>query len=244
MVGTLALAGVWPLSGFYSKDGILAQALAYDTSCALCARRRRGDADHLLHVPAGVRGFLDRHAVRQPVHAHESSARDGLAAAVPGGVQRYWRIHWIEASPTIICIFAKTQRPPGRSLRSCLRRLNIRSHCWPASSLSFSDFAPRPLSMQRAALDPLPAKLGALSRWMRNRFYFDEIYEATFIRFHEFLSAIADGIDRVVIAGLAVGLVRGGTELDGHALRQVQTGNFKPMPSCSRWAWPWCSISC
>jgi NADH-quinone oxidoreductase subunit L len=28
VVGTLALAGVWPLSGFYSKDAILAQALA------------------------------------------------------------------------------------------------------------------------------------------------------------------------------------------------------------------------
>src|SRR2546423_873330 len=33
MVGTLALAGVWPLSGFYSKDSIL--ALAADTNVAL-----------------------------------------------------------------------------------------------------------------------------------------------------------------------------------------------------------------
>jgi len=27
---------------------------------------------------------------------------------------------------------------------------------------------------------------------MRHRFYFDEIYEATFIRFHDFLAAIAE----------------------------------------------------
>jgi NADH:ubiquinone oxidoreductase subunit 5 (subunit L)/multisubunit Na+/H+ antiporter MnhA subunit len=80
---------------------------------------------------------------------------------------------------------------------------------------------------QRAAIDPLPARLGALARWMRNRFYLDEIYEATFIRFHEFLSRIADAIDRVLIDGVGVGLVRGGTELAGKTLRQFQTGNLQ-----------------
>ena len=80
---------------------------------------------------------------------------------------------------------------------------------------------------QRAALDPLPARLGSFARWMRNRFYLDEIYEATFIRFHEFLSRIADAIDRVVIDGIGVGLVRGGTELTGKTLRQLQTGNLQ-----------------
>jgi len=34
----------------------------------------------------------------------------------------------------------------------------------------------------------LPAKLGVLSRAMANRFYFDKIYEATFIRAHDFIA--------------------------------------------------------
>ena len=33
LAGTLALAGVWPLSGFYSKDTILAQALPGTIMC-------------------------------------------------------------------------------------------------------------------------------------------------------------------------------------------------------------------
>src|SRR6201999_3429404 len=69
-----------------------------------------------------------------------------------------------------------------------------------------------------AEKDPLPEKLGALSRAMRNRFYFDEIYEATVIRLHDTLAAVAAGIDWC-IENIAIGLVRGGTDFTGRALR-------------------------
>ena len=63
-------------------------------------------------------------------------------------------------------------------------------------------FAARAL-YQNAEKDPLPAKLGGLATAMKNQFYFDEIYEATFIRAHDFIAAVMDPIDRWV-----VGLVR------------------------------------
>ncbi len=75
--------------------------------------------------------------------------------------------------------------------------------------------------------DPLPAKLGALATTMRNKFYFDELYEATVIRAHDFLTAVADWIDRWIVEGFCIGLVRGGTDLTGRALRLVQTGNLQ-----------------
>jgi NADH-quinone oxidoreductase subunit L len=62
---------------------------------------------------------------------------------------------------------------------------------------------------------------------MQNRFYFDEIYDATVIRIHDFVSAVADGIDRWVIEGFFVGSVRGGTNLTGSLLRYLQTGNLQ-----------------
>ena len=79
----------------------------------------------------------------------------------------------------------------------------------------------------KAAKDPLPEKLGALARAMRNRFYFDEIYQATFIRFHDFLAAIAGWFDRWIIAGVAVRGTHGTTDLVGRALRLFQTGNLQ-----------------
>ena len=78
-----------------------------------------------------------------------------------------------------------------------------------------------------AAKDPLPEKLGALSRAMRNRFYFDEIYQATVIRLHDFLAAVAGWSDRWIIAGVAVRGTHGTTELVGRALRLLQTGNLQ-----------------
>jgi NADH-quinone oxidoreductase subunit L len=77
------------------------------------------------------------------------------------------------------------------------------------------------------ALDPLSAKLGSFARLLRNRFYLDEFYEATVIRFHEFLARVAAGIDHYLIEGFAVGLVREGTDLLGRTLRQFQTGNLQ-----------------
>ena len=79
----------------------------------------------------------------------------------------------------------------------------------------------------KAKIDPLPEKLGALSRAMQNRFYFDEFYEATVIRIHDAIATIADWTDRWIVEGLCIGLVRGGTDLTGRALRLVQTGNLQ-----------------
>jgi NADH-quinone oxidoreductase subunit L len=62
---------------------------------------------------------------------------------------------------------------------------------------------------------------------MRNRFYFDEFYEAVFIRIHDLLAAFAAGFDRWIISGLVVRGTHGTTELIGRMLRQFQTGNLQ-----------------
>jgi NADH-quinone oxidoreductase subunit L len=62
---------------------------------------------------------------------------------------------------------------------------------------------------------------------MKNRFYFDELYEATFIRLHDALAALADFIDRWLVEGLCIGFIRGGTDLSGRTLRLLQTGNLQ-----------------
>jgi NADH-quinone oxidoreductase subunit L len=78
-----------------------------------------------------------------------------------------------------------------------------------------------------AQKDPLPAKLGSWSRTIRNRFYLDELYEATVIRLHELLAKVAASFDRIMIAGLLVRGTHGTTEFVGRALRLLQTGSLQ-----------------
>ena len=62
---------------------------------------------------------------------------------------------------------------------------------------------------------------------MRNRFYFDELYERVLIpATQEALARIADFLDRWIISG-AVQAAQGTTDLFGRALRLVQNGNIQ-----------------
>jgi len=65
----------------------------------------------------------------------------------------------------------------------------------------------------------------ALARHAQS-FYFDELYEATVIRLHNTLAAIAGGIDWC-IENVFIGFIRGGTDFAGRGLRLVQTGNLQ-----------------
>ena len=62
---------------------------------------------------------------------------------------------------------------------------------------------------------------------MRNKFYFDELYEAIIGMTQEATSIVADFFDRWIIAGLFVRGAHGTTELVGRGLRLMQSGNLQ-----------------
>ena len=65
MVGWLAIAGVPPFAGFWSKDEILLVRLRRRARC--CGRRpAHGAAHRLLHDPPGHHGLLRRRALERP----------------------------------------------------------------------------------------------------------------------------------------------------------------------------------
>jgi NADH-quinone oxidoreductase subunit L len=220
MAGTLALAGVWPLSGFYSKDSILALAVAH--SPALFA---------LGVVVAALTTFYMFRLVFVVFFGSKRSEAAGHASEVSPVIT------WPLVALAVLSIFGGfigIEQRYGGQLSSELVESGIFApfrHAPVAASLGLlavaAGFAGAWFLYYKAATDPLPQKLGALSRAMQNRFYFDELYEATVIRLHDLLSAIAGWIDRWLIAGLAVRGVHGTTELVGRALRLLQTGNLQ-----------------
>lgn len=227
LAATLALCGVPPFSGFFSKDEILAAALnPVHGSVGLFLL---GVFVSFLTTFYMTRLFLVafRGAPRSEAATHAGEAPRVMkwpliALAIPAALSGFWGIepfvarskHATEAAEGWVTqVFAPFAHAPLAAMFGLL-----------AVALGFS-FAYALYA--NAAKDPLPERLGALARGMRNRFYFDELYAGLIEATHEALSRLADWMDRWLVAGLMVRGTHGATELAGRALRLVQTGNLQ-----------------
>ncbi|MDD5141359.1 MAG: NADH-quinone oxidoreductase subunit L [Verrucomicrobiales bacterium] len=224
LIGALALSGIPPFSGFYSKDSILAQCLE--------------EKNYLLFgVAVFVAGltafytfrlffvvFFGKEKSDYAKHAHESPLVMTLPlvalavfAAIGGfiGIANNYGSQFVAEHETLS--LAQQVLEPLHAPVAMLIGIGV---ALAGIFLAFSLY-------KNAGTDPLPAKLGGLATAMKNKFYLDEIYEATVIRLHDLIATICDMIDRWIVEGACIGFVRGGTDLTGRALRLVQTGNLQ-----------------
>jgi NADH-quinone oxidoreductase subunit L len=226
LIGTLALSGIWPLAGFYSKDSILAQAAEHKPILfALAVFVAALTAFYMFRLLFVV--FFGPAKSESATHAHESpsvmtvplvilavlSAIGGfigidvfvgkMFASEHGGHE----VHWIDS---LLQPFGHNLLAATFGILAALVGISLAAtFYWGATK------------------DPLAVHLGWLARAMRNRFYFDELYSWLISITHEALSKLADWIDRWIIAGLGVRGIHGSTEIFGRALRMVQTGNLQ-----------------
>jgi len=223
LVGTVALAGVVPLSGFYSKDAILGlaferQAYGLFALGVFVAILTTFYMFRLVFVVFGSKPKSDSAG-----HAHESPPvmlfplRALAVFSVIGGVIGVENVLSIRFEGPSRNFVEQLTVPFAHSpLAAFLGMVAVAVGFFAAYNLYFG-----------AVRDPLPGKLGVIARCLSNRFYLDELYEATFIRLHDTLAGVADWVDRWLIAGLGVRGVHGTTEIVGRILREVQTGNLQ-----------------
>jgi NADH-quinone oxidoreductase subunit L len=227
LVGTLALAGAPLFSGFYSKDAILAKAAEHHAygRFALAVVVAILTAFYMFRLVFVVFGGSARSDAAS--HGHESPPvmviplRILAVLSVIGGYigveSLYGRQFSTGTAAHSASILQQMVLPFTHAPLAATAGVV-------AAALGF--FAAYSL-YAKAAKDPLPAKLGVLSVWMRDRFYFDELYEAVFICLHDFVAAVAGWIDRWIISGLMVRGAHGTTEILGRLLRELQTGNLQ-----------------
>jgi NADH-quinone oxidoreductase subunit L len=225
LFGTLALAGVWPLSGFYSKDEVLAAAIhGSPVLFALGVLVAVLTTFYMFRLVFVV--FYGPEKSEAAAHAHESP----LVMTFPLIVL---------VVPTIIA-----------GLFGIDRYLNYSGHAADSAHHGFlaqllSPFTHAPLAAlfglaaiifgfsmaygiyYRRTHDPLPEHIAPLARAMRNRFYFDELYESIIAITHENLAKLANGIDRWIVGGLVIKGLQEVTDLTGRGLRLFQTGNLQ-----------------
>ncbi|MBL6763922.1 MAG: NADH-quinone oxidoreductase subunit L [Verrucomicrobiae bacterium] len=225
-IGTMALCGVWPFAGFFSKDAILSSALGNGAYCAfligtLVAAMTAFYMTRLVLVAFG--GVPRGDGV---FGCHESPSvmtRPLWLLAIPSVIAGFWGIDVYlaetlpgghgHASTWYEAMFAPINHSPLAAMFGLL-------------AVAFGHAFARRL-YANAVSDPLPLSAGLLAKIMRDRFYFDEIY-AFLIRISQgALSTVADWFDRWIIAGLFVRGVSGFTDLFGRALRMLQTGNLQ-----------------
>ena len=226
LLGTLALCGVPPLSGFFSKDAILATAAEHNVFlfliASLVAMLTAFYMSRLVLVAFCGEGRSDSAG-----HAHESPGImiwPLIVLGVPTCLAGVWGIddfysRQLAAEPVVAHagLLEKLFAPFGHAPGAALAGLG-------ATVFGFS-FAYALYG--RASTDPLPARLGFLAGAMRDRFYFDEIYETLIALTHEAISRLANWCDRWIVAGLMVRGLHGTTEIFGRALRLAQTGNLQ-----------------
>jgi NADH-quinone oxidoreductase subunit L len=220
LLGTLALCGVPPLSGFFSKDAILAATLAGEhRSVGLFLVGLLVAALTTLYMFRLV--FVVFFGPTRSVEA--SSAQEPprvmlwplMVLTVPSVLGGFWAIDRLYG----LGIMGPVMEGPegwahGLAIVGSLLAVLV------GFTLAWRLY-------RGAAADPLPERLGIMAQAMRDRFYFDEIYRSSVIRFQETCARGADWFDRWLVAGLMVRGIHGTTEFAGRALRLVQTGNLQ-----------------
>jgi NADH-quinone oxidoreductase subunit L len=225
LIGTLALSGVPFFSGFYSKDSILGQAWEQQDFCLFTLGAAVAGLTTFYMFRLFYVAFLGKPRTHAAEHAHESPAVMTLplvvlaVLALVGGVigidSVYNSQFGVEGEPTpmvqrIFEPFVHSPLAAGIGIAAVVIGFLVATALY-----------------KNATEDPLPARLGGLAAAMKHRFYFDELYEATFIRLHDFIATVAGVIDRWFVEGMCIGFVRGGADLSGRALRLVQSGNLQ-----------------
>ncbi len=223
-IGTLALCGVPPFSGFYSKDSILSAANHHSlplfligTFVAVLTTFYMG---RLFFV-----AFLGKPKSDAASHAHESPALMTVplqflaVLSVVGGLiginTMYGHFFGSEEHAAIFpeSIFAPIGHDP---LAAILGLLAVGIGGLGAYLLYYN-----------ATSDKFTSSFKLLSKAMSGRFYFDELYAKLIKVTQEALARFADAVDRWIIGGLLVRGVHGSVELTGRVLRLVQSGNLQ-----------------
>ncbi|HIG27192.1 MAG TPA: NADH-quinone oxidoreductase subunit L [Verrucomicrobiales bacterium] len=226
LLGTLALCGIPPFSGFYSKDEIL--TIAYHENQilfgigVLAAALTTFYMFRLLLVV-----FFGKPKSDEAAHAQESSSAMTaplIFLSIPTVLAGIWGIgsffdelfggaHVQETLPFYKLILMPFHHAPMAAFSGL-------------GAVLFG-FAASFELYRRAEQDPIAHHLPAISGVLQKRFYLDELYQNIIRCTQDALAFLADIVDRWIIAGLCVRGVHGTVEFIGRALRLMQTGSIQ-----------------
>lgn len=205
-VGMLALSGVFPFSGFFSKDEIFVDALDFAEG--------GGWVRKIPFVFALLGAFLTAFYMTRQMkyvffgkargqsadHAHESSG---------------WMVIPLVALAVMTVLTGLPLLSPWHNTVHHFLAPHLEAHkasygamvmglITAVGSIFLGWKVYSGENLKAGATDPLERRFPRLFRILHNKYYVDEFYEATIIRFTRFCAKIADYFDRYVLNGIFV----------------------------------------
>jgi NADH-quinone oxidoreductase subunit L len=215
LAGTLALCGLWPFSGFFSKDAILAAAWDHNKMLfALGVGVAFLTTFYMFRLFFVV--FLGKPKSDHAEHAHESPhvmTYPLVLLAVGAVMGGFFGIEH----------FVAPQFSPGVTV-PIIAPLELHAMI-PGLAAFFIGLWAAYSCYAGADSDPLPGKMAEVCSILRHKFYFDEIY-AGVVNVGQDIPARAINLCDMGLK-LLVRLAHGTVECSGRVLRLVQTGNLR-----------------
>jgi NADH-quinone oxidoreductase subunit L len=214
MIGTLALAGVWPLSGFYSKDEILLLALEHNRALFVMAALTA----FLTAYYMGRECFVVFFGKPRDHHAYDQTHESPLVMTLPLVFLAILSIvgGWGNYVPHFL-------RPDDHAAHHDAWKgfalLAVPAMGFVLSALIY--LRPEPSDA------PVKAALGRVWTWVENKYYFDELYALLIKYVQGTIATTCELFDRWVLQRLGIGGLANTTSATGKTLRLLQTGNIQ-----------------
>ncbi len=216
MIAGVAISGVYPFSGFFSKDEILLAAHHHAPWMYWVATATAGLTAFYVFRALFVTFFGEYRGNAHPHESPPSMTMPLVGLAVLATVGGFWNVPRF-LSP----LFPLAEGGHDVTLVYIALGTGLFGIC-----LAYVFYILKP-----GIPESLANGLGALYRWVLNKFYVDEIYDFLVIRPVLWSSReVFWAMDRVIVDG-AVNGVAGGAQAVGRVLRSWQTGSIRTYAS-------------
>jgi len=212
LIGTLALCGIFPLSGFWSKDGILALAFTHNVVLYLIAAIASGLTSFYMGRLFFVAFWGNPAAHHHGAHGHDPHESPAvmtipliilaILSAIGGfiGIPHY--------------LF------PQEAPEELNMRVALISSVVAVLGLGFSYM----IYGKRTADDPLVAKLGSFYTVLQNKFYFDIVYGWYVDNIQQNIALFLSKFEKEILVRLCVGGLTNLARSGGKTFRYLQNG--------------------
>ncbi len=233
LIGSLAISGIFPFAGFFSKDEILAASFEHNKIVWI-----------LLSISSMITAFYMfrlvfltfygefRGTEEQKHHLHESPATITIPLMVLAVLSIVGGFIGLPAVLSKVHSFKAFLAPVFADSKTLVEAAHEHSHSTEWMLMGIATIAALisigyawSLYISKKVIPENDSELSGISKWVSNKFYVDEFYDAVFVKPFKVLSDLFLVLFDKLIIDMLVNLSALIVDVTGRTYRLIQTGN-------------------